>query len=569
MPETRTVFMEQKKVLIADDSPTVIRMLNYMLSSLSCQVLTATDGVEAIKLSYSELPDLILLDILMPKMTGYQVCRLLKDDPRTKHIPIVMLTAKDQRSDRFWGLSTGATEYIVKEFEDHRLQETIEQILSRECCHTAPGVSHSVQPVGDVDILSHANDLLDRQLFRSTITNCINELARSIQNFDETVSSVFKLLSRILGFQIGALSVIDSRGADLRLFFYLSEAVGARMFSQVKQALIDDISNEASFQDITIKILTGDTGLENEWSLKSFCKSELIGRHAKIGTMFIGDYREDHFSDEDRETFSFAGSEIAVVLDNARLYDENARIYEDLERELHRAHDIQHLMLPQHNPMESLLAIEAESISAKEVGGDYYDFYPLSDHQMLIAIGDVTGKGVPAALMMATIKTALQVRLEMTHDLKTVMSALNRLVCSQASKQYMTLFLAIIDVKEQIIQYCNAGHNFPILISPQDKSLQYLEEGDLPFGFLEAPKYDAHTHRFKSDDIFFLYTDGVIEARNRDRELYGYPRLEELLIAHCHEELSTIYLRILESLDEFYQETPLEDDMTMVLVKKL
>jgi CheY-like chemotaxis protein len=83
--------MKRKKVLIADDSPTVIKMLTFMLSSLSCDVVTATDGVEAIKLSYSAHPDLIVLDILMPKMNGYQVCRLLKDDQNTKHIPVVML----------------------------------------------------------------------------------------------------------------------------------------------------------------------------------------------------------------------------------------------------------------------------------------------------------------------------------------------------------------------------------------------------------------------------------------------------------------------------------------------
>ena len=560
--------MKQKKVLIADDSPTVIRMLSYMLSALSCQVLTATDGVEAIKLSYSELPDLILLDILMPRMTGYQVCRLLKDDPRTKHIPIVMLTAKDQRSDRFWGLATGADEYIVKEFEDDRLLETVEEILTREVSRDVFEDQESAQPISTVDVLSHANHLLDRQLFQSTITNHINQLARSIQNFEETVSSVFELLSRILSFQIGALSVIDSRGSNLRLFFYLPERAGSEMFSQVKQRLIADVSKDSAFQDIEIKLLSGETDPENECTLQSVCESELIGRNAKIGTIFLGDSRQDRFSEEDRETFLFAGSEIAVVLDNARLYDENARIYADLERELHRAHDIQKLMLPQENPMESLVAIEAGSIPAKEVGGDYYDFYPLNEHQLLVTIGDVTGKGVPAALMMATIKTALQVRLELTQDLKEVMASLNALVCSQASKQYMTLFLGIIDLQEQTIRYCNAGHNFPLLLSRREKVLRYLEEGDLPFGFLDEPEYESYTQHFEEDDIFFFYTDGVIEARNKERELYGYPRLEELLIVNCREDLSTIYLNLLKSLDEFYQESPLEDDMTMVLVQK-
>ena len=123
--------MKRKTVLIADDSPTIVKMLSYMLSSLPCDVLSASDGVEAIKLSYSAHPDLILLDILMPKMNGYQVCRLLKDDPQTRHIPIIMLTAKDQQSDRFWGLATGADEYIVKDFEEALLLDTVERILQQ------------------------------------------------------------------------------------------------------------------------------------------------------------------------------------------------------------------------------------------------------------------------------------------------------------------------------------------------------------------------------------------------------------------------------------------------------
>ncbi|MCP4400181.1 MAG: serine/threonine-protein phosphatase [bacterium] len=106
------------------------------------------------------------------------------------------------------------------------------------------------------------------------------------------------------------------------------------------------------------------------------------------------------------------------------------------------------------------------------------------------------------------------------------------------------------------------------MLSVREKRLHYLEDGDLPFGFLDEPEYESYIRHFEEDDIFFFYTDGVIEARNQERELYGYPRLEELLLANCREDPSTIYLRLLKSLDDFYQENPLEDDITMVLVQK-
>ncbi len=561
--------MNRKKILIADDSPTVVKMLTYMLSRLPCDVVAATDGVEAIKLSYSAHPDLILLDILMPKMNGYQVCRLLKDDDNTRHIPIVMLTAKDQQSDRFWGMATGADEYIIKDFEDSILIETIERILQEDHPQTHRSIERTLKEITTVDVLSHANNLLDQQLFQSTITNRINQLAKSIRNFEETITSVFELLGRIITYQIGGISVLGAGGSRLRLYFYIPKLVSPQMFEQTKQVLITEFSRMLSIKNIETFILHGTVDETDDGKLQSICESGLMGRNTKIGTIVLGDSRTGRFSDEDRETFRIAGAEAALVIDNARLYDDNAQIYADLDRELRRAYDIQKLMLPQDNPMESLLNIEATSLPAKEVGGDYYDYYALNDHQLLLAIGDVTGKGVPAALMMATIKTALQIRIELTKDVREIIASLNTLVRQQATKQYMTFFLGIIDVQAQTITYCNAGHNFPYAISVHEKTLSYLEHSSLPLGFTDKyGTYVTHVHHFQEDDILFFYTDGIVEVMNEDGELYGYPRLENLLLSHCQDDLLSIHLKILESVETFCHETPQDDDMTMILIQK-
>ncbi len=562
------IIMKHKTVLIADDSPTVVKMLTYMLSSLPCDVISASDGVEAIKLCYSVHPDLILLDILMPRMNGYQVCRLLKDDEQTKQIPIIMLTAKDQQSDRFWGLATGADDYIVKDFEDDHLIETVGRILQQDLPHTAQTTERKLKEISTVDLLSHANNLLDQQLYQSTITNRINQLARSIQNFEETITSVFELLSRILTFQLGAMSVLGSQNMRLRIYFYLPEVASRQMIEQAKLMLLSEFSRSPAVQNVETYFLHGEVDGESDWEIKSRCESGLIGRNKKIGAILLGDSRKGRFSDNDRETFRIVGTEASVVIDNARLYDDNARIHAELERELRRAYDIQKLMLPQDNPLEHCLAIESTSIPAKEVGGDYYDYYPLNDHQLLIAIGDVTDKGVAAALMMATIKTALQIRLELTSDVREIITSLNKLVCDQASRQYMTFFLGIIDVNANTITYCNAGHNFPYLISGQHGTLTYLEHGSLPLGFVLENTYLAHVQPFQDDDIFFFYTDGIIEALNEERELFGYPRLEKLLFVHHRADLLTIQLKILETIEAFCHETPQDDDMTMVLIRK-
>jgi sigma-B regulation protein RsbU (phosphoserine phosphatase) len=562
--------MKRKKVLIADDSPTVIKMLTFMLSSLPCDVITATDGVEAIKLSYSAHPDLILLDILMPKMNGYQVCRLLKDDEDTKDIPIVMLTAKDQQSDRFWGLATGADEYIVKDFEDYKLLETIEHLLQRDTSWSERPSEGTFKEITTIDVLSHANHLLDRQLYQSTITNKINQVASSIQNFDETIRSVFDLLSRIITYQIGAISVLSIRATRLRLYVYITDSASAQMFEHTTQLALKEFSGLTSVKNIETHILHGEVRPESDSELVSMCESQLIGRDKKIGILVLGDSHADKFSEDDRDIIQIAAKEVALVIDNARLYEANARIYADLERELRGVHDIQRLMLPQENPMEASLNIEAATIPAKEVGGDYYDYFPLNDHQLLLAIGDVTGKGVAATLMMVIVKTALQIRIEAIQDVREIMRSLNKLVCNQASrsKQYMTLFLGIIDTTAQTLTYCNAGHNFPYVISPSTNTLRHLEQSSLPLGFNNEETYQAHIFTFDERDILFFYTDGIVEAMDENRELFGYPRLENLLLAHCHDDLLNLHVKILKDIEAFCHETSQDDDMTIILVQR-
>jgi sigma-B regulation protein RsbU (phosphoserine phosphatase) len=560
--------MKRKKVLIADDSPTVIKMLSFMLSSLPCDVIAATDGVEAIKLSYRAHPDLILLDILMPKMNGYQVCRLLKDDEQTQHIPIVMLTAKDQQSDRFWGLATGADEYIVKDFEDRELLETVMRFLQQE----TPAPEHSsldrFKEITTVDVLSHANHLLDRQLYQSTITNRINQLASSIHDFDETITSVFELLSRIITYQIGAISILGTQATPFRLFVYIMDTSSRQMLEQIRQHALEKFSHLPAIQTPELHMLHGDIDSGSEARLISMCESQLIGRTKAIGTIVLGDSRKDKFSEDDRELIHISAAEVAVVIDNARLYEANARIYADLERELRKAHDIQKSMLPQENPMESRLHLEAGTIPAKEIGGDYYDYFRLNDHQLLLAIGDVTGKGAPAALMMATVKTALQMLLASTQDASVILNSLNELICEQAvrTRQYMTLFLGIIDTQLHTITYCNAGHNFPYHISVE-RSLRELEGGALPLGFLKQMSYTSHVQTLQQDDILFFYTDGIVEAMNGHKELFGYPRLEQFLLDHCHEDLETLHLNILQAIETFCHDTPQDDDMTMLFVQ--
>jgi signal transduction histidine kinase/CheY-like chemotaxis protein len=172
------------RIVVADDSPTVLNMLQAMLENEGYEVMPAMDGVEAITKIYQEVPDLVVLDIFMPRINGYQVCRLLKYDEITSHIPIIMLTGSE-RGDKFWSLETGADEFRTKDFEFGGLIESIERLLKPV---TRNALQVTSPPGDEIQILSKLSHLLDRQLYDSTIEKI--RLATILDSLGEGVFAI-------------------------------------------------------------------------------------------------------------------------------------------------------------------------------------------------------------------------------------------------------------------------------------------------------------------------------------------------------------------------------------------
>src|SRR5687767_8346771 len=176
-------------------------MIEAMLTGAGLDVVTAHDGLEAIEKAFAEDVSLVILDVMMPRMNGYQACRLLKSEPQTKGLPVVILTSKDQAGDRFWGLETGADYYITKDSEPQRILELVKNVLASGMPERPP--PSDGQRTG-VDILSRVNELLDRELYEATILSEIGRVARSLVHFDETFTSVMALVARVVDFTVGA-----------------------------------------------------------------------------------------------------------------------------------------------------------------------------------------------------------------------------------------------------------------------------------------------------------------------------------------------------------------------------
>ena len=207
--------MSLRTVLIADDSPLVRRMIQKMLEAAGLNVVMAADGLEALEKAASEDVAMVILDVAMPRMNGYQACRLLKTEPTTRDLPVVILTTRDQAGDRYWGAETGADYYITKDTDPQRIVELVKNILAERAPKHRPAAEAG--PRTPVDILSRVNQLLDRKLYEATLLSDLGRLARSSVEFDETFTAVMAVVAKAADFGLGGMGFVEGDDFDLVL----------------------------------------------------------------------------------------------------------------------------------------------------------------------------------------------------------------------------------------------------------------------------------------------------------------------------------------------------------------
>ena len=212
--------------------------------------------------------------------------------------------------------------------------------------------------------------------------------------------------------------------------------------------------------------------------------------------------------------------------------------------------------------------IFADISTAKEVGGDFYDFFYVGANQFVFLIADVCGKGVPAALFMMQTKSLLANTLQTGMPLKEAINKVNRKICENNKENYfVTAFIASINLSTGEISFINAGHNAP-LIKRANGEFEYIEtERNLVLGIFEDSEYKETVTKFNKDDLMFLYTDGVTEAMNKEEILYGEERLINTLNALKNNKIEDIIQRIEKNITEFCEGTEQSDDITTLIFK--
>jgi hypothetical protein len=238
-----------------------------------------------------------------------------------------------------------------------------------------------------------------------------------------------------------------------------------------------------------------------------------------------------------------------------------------LEHEMNIARDIQMELLPKTFPNLPGLDMYAFTVPARHVGGDCYDVIDVGDGKLAITIGDVSGKGTPAAILMANVQAAVRALSESEVPPDELIERVNRLVHGYTEESvFITFFYSVLDTRTGELRYVNAGHNPPCILRA-DGGREYLDKGGLVVGIMPGSQYEeGHAVLGEGDDLV-LYTDGVTEASNLEDEMFGEERLEKLLMAHRHASAREIEERVYTSIKDFAAGAAQTDDLTMVIVK--
>lgn len=252
---------------------------------------------------------------------------------------------------------------------------------------------------------------------------------------------------------------------------------------------------------------------------------------------------------------------------------EEALARQRLESELETARKIQEKLLPHEMPQVPGFGIAGTSIPSQQVGGDYFDFLDMGNEQLGIAIADVSGKGIPAALLMANLQASLHAQVIKPSRVAEVASRLNSLlVRSTDANMFATFFYGILDRRESKFTSTNAGHNPPLLFRAEGP-IERLEAGGLLLGFLPDQEYKQQTVTIKAGDVVVLYTDGITEAVSPASEkisenLFGEERLIKTVRAHLANSVREIQSAILKAVTEYTVSAPQFDDITLVVIKR-
>jgi len=342
--------------------------------------------------------------------------------------------------------------------------------------------------------------------------------------------------------------------------FRISTAVRDRVLNERSSILVRDAQLDDAFK---ARMSIVEQKVHTMMAVPLQTKDRIIGL-IYVDSPFI--LRE--FTKDDLSLLTVIANVCAIRIENQRLaeIEEADRV---MKHDLAQAADIQVWMLPQAAPDVRSVDLAGFNVACRTVGGDYYDFFPYPDGRVGLALGDVSGKGMPASLMMMALQARVQVLAEEDTDLASFMTRLNRATCAKCpSNRFVTFFYAVLNPGTGELPFANAGHNPPVVVRASGET-EMLDGGGPVLGILAGGHYDEHRARLNTGDLLVLYSDGVTEATNPALEQFGEERLVQVLNRIYRDPASAIVEAIMKAVSDFAAGAPQADDITLVVARRL
>jgi len=412
--------------------------------------------------------------------------------------------------------------------------------------------------------------LYTRTTRQARILLLLNEIARelsSILNLDELLNRVAELLRKLIDYQMFSILLLDSSGENLQHRFSLRFNENIHLKREVpfghgvvgyaaqnKEAvLVPDVRNDPRY-------------IESNPETRSELAVPLIYKDNVIGVLDLEHTRRGFFTDEHRRTMITLAAQVAIAIENARLYEEIARQERRLERDLALARELQMRLLPPTRPKLANLELAAKFIPARAIGGDLYDFIPYSLSRLGIVIGDVSGKGAPAAIYAALVSGILRSHAPIEPGPAEMLRAVNlSLAERRIEAQFVSLIYAVWDDEHRTLVVANSGLPRPIHVHAGKNHV--IEATGLPLGLFDDADYDEFRFKMKPGDIFVFFSDGILDARNRRGELFGRGRVEQLIAGCAEQSADCVVDRLFKAVAEHSAGAEPFDDQTVVAIK--
>ena len=403
------------------------------------------------------------------------------------------------------------------------------------------------------------------------------KISRSL-NLEEVLAQVMDTLDSLLPYDAAGIYVIRrdphvSEGGTSSLIFHAEAVRGydieelMELRLKLGEGLIGWVAQTG--EAVVVSDVRKDTRYVNaRKQTRSEVVSPIISNDEVIGVFDLESDEQDAYTEDDKQVLMLLASQVAISVEKAMLHEQLVE-KKRLEAQLEVARQVQLALLPERDPEIAGFDISAYNFSTEEVSGDYYDFVkPYEDHLGLV-IADVSGKGVPASLLMSFLRASLRAAIHIGYAPNVGMAKVNYLLWESIEPhQFVTAFYGMLDATNRTLAFVNAGHNPPLVLDG-DGSTRFIERGGLPLGLFKDTRYYEYYLPIDAGQILVLYTDGATEATSPEGEEYGRTRLVEAVRACRDRRARDMIDYIYNDIFEWSGGRGATDDVTFVIIKAL